>query len=692
MPTIEEHKIIMTNLAGLIQQEESCMLSIYTDKEQLKIKDEPLRIARKKTGEEFVVLFMGAFSSGKSSMINALIGEELLPTGFLPETAVIGELHYGTRKRIILYPKPGKWKGGDKPFEIQPTTEEIEKYVSLSATDAINTRETTIDGNESNKIDAKFEKMVVYWPLDILKDGVIFVDSPGINDPNSNDYIVNDYLPNADAIVYVMDSQNAYASTDGAQLRSINKLGKKNIVTGYTFYDIVSSQTTNPDRLQQIRSRYIGYMLKNKHTELGENSIHFLNSLGGLKARQSGDNAGWIRSGFDGFENYLEEYLVDGKGRDQVKNMVSTIILHANSLTKDAEQLNSAAKRDAAEILRSIEEGKRQLQDIRLKSEQTGKIFRNNLESYLPKAEQMISTFINESLPTLIDLSGFTPETELPTGISKLNPFSNKPKAIQEECKNEIIRRVNIEYRKWLSENLNTFLKESVQESTKAIQYDLEQIARDLNGVTVTISGYESSGDGTASNIAVGIGYALLTGDIVSGSMSAAYGKGTLLRAIGFQVGAGLAMGTLMAAGVAISLPVFVGAVLLADIAAILTLDNDDKLNSLKRKAVEDFRKSFSTEESKKSCQEMIDTTMDNVKKFIDETCEIMQDALAKDLENTEKQINSMLETSKMNQREKNLQIDKRNDSIKILAQIQEKAIGYGKSYNITPDELTINI
>ena len=363
-------------------------------------------------------------------------------------------------------------------------------------------------------------------------------------------------------------------------------------------------------------------------------------------------------------------------------------------MTKDAEQLNSAAKRDETEILRSIEEGKRQLQDIRLKSEQTSKIFRSNLESYLPKAEQMISTFINESLPTLIDLSGFTPETELPTGISRLNPFAGRraASAIQEECKDEIIRRVNIEYRKWLSENLNTFLREAVQESTKAIRYDLEQIARDLNGVTVTISGYESSGDGTASNIAVGIGYALLTGDIVSGSMSAAYGKGTLLRAIGFQVGAGLAMGTLMAAGVAISLPVFVGTVLLADLAAILTADNDDKLNSLKRKAVEDFRESFSTEDSKKACEEMIGETMNNVKKFIDETCEIMQDALAKDLENTEKQINSMLENSQMNQREKNIQIAKRNESVEILAKIQEKALGYGKNYGIEPNELTIDV
>ena len=110
------------------------------------------------------------------------------------------------------------WEGGDAPFDlVKVTTEEISKYVSLSTEDAINSMERNIDGDASqSRINAKFEKMVIFWPLDILKDGVVLVDSPGINDPYSNDYIVNDYLPKADAIVYVMDSQHPYQRTEKA--------------------------------------------------------------------------------------------------------------------------------------------------------------------------------------------------------------------------------------------------------------------------------------------------------------------------------------------------------------------------------------------------------------------------------------------------------------------------------------------
>ena len=240
-----DHKKILERLAGLIGEEKDCATQIYSDGFHAEDKKKILDIAGAKTGEEFIVLIIGAFNSGKSTMINALIGEKLLPTGFLPETAVLGELHYGQKKRITLYPKKGKWEGGDEPFDLsEVSTDEIRKYVSLSTEDAINAMEQNDEGNYSDaRIDAKFEKMVIYWPLDILKDGVVLVDSPGINDPYSNDYIVNDYLPKADAIVYVMNSAQAYQGTDRTQLETINALGRKNIVTGYTFYDIVEKQT-----------------------------------------------------------------------------------------------------------------------------------------------------------------------------------------------------------------------------------------------------------------------------------------------------------------------------------------------------------------------------------------------------------------------------------------------------------------
>ena len=448
---LAEHRTTLNQLAALIEAEKSCVAEIYSDAGDITA---TLKHVLQKADEEFTVLFIGGFACGKTSMINALIGEDLLSIGFLPETAIVCELHYGRQKRVTLYPK-----GDDAPFDLREvTTDEIRKYVSLSADDAINAMEQNDEGEYSyTRINAKFEKMVIYWPLDILKDGVVLVDSPGINDPYSNDYIVNDYLPKADAIVYVMDSQKAYTATDKNQLEMINALGRKNILTGYTFYDIVERQTRRtPERLRTLRKTLINHMMK--HTDLGEVSIHFLDSIGGLDAKLDNDREALRKSGFEGFEDYLGQYLVEGKGSAQVKEIINVIVNQADAMIKDAQFLNNAAM--PTYLSKTLDEAEARLQAARDESKQRSKNYRQSLEERLPEVEQMVRTFLTEELPEHIDLEDFQPETSLPNGISKLYPMEcrRKLRVIKKECEEEVLRRINFEFKVWANKMLSDYV------------------------------------------------------------------------------------------------------------------------------------------------------------------------------------------------------------------------------------------
>ena len=439
---LAEHRKNLNRLADLIREEQTCL-------------PEPtgtLERALEITEEKFLVVVIGSFSSGKSSMINALIGEELLPHGFLPETAVLGELHYGTKKRVTLYPKKGKWEGGDKPFTIEPTTEEIAKYVSLSDDDAINSMEESPNGGESDKrINAKFEKMIVEWPLDILKDGVVLVDSPGLNDPYSNDYIVEGYLPKADAIVYVMDSTKAYTANDKNYLETLNALGVKNIITAYTFYDLIRRRVhRDPQRLQQLRTRLVEYT--KKYTKLGEASVHFLASFEGLDAKLDSDPVKWRESGFEGFENYLAQYLVDSKGTEQVRCIVNVIVGEVEAAIETIDRLNTATTQE--DFRQQLSEAERYLQEVREISERIAADYRERSARCLNEAKVMVHQFITQELPQRIDLEGFTSEISLPEGIARLLPGGATQaratiQAAVEECREEIMRRANLEFKKW---------------------------------------------------------------------------------------------------------------------------------------------------------------------------------------------------------------------------------------------------
>ena len=52
----------------------------------------------------FKVNLIGPFSSGKSSLLNAWLGQDILPTGIAPETAVASELMYSQEEKVVLFP------------------------------------------------------------------------------------------------------------------------------------------------------------------------------------------------------------------------------------------------------------------------------------------------------------------------------------------------------------------------------------------------------------------------------------------------------------------------------------------------------------------------------------------------------------------------------------------------------------
>ena len=56
--------------------------------------------------DTFKVMVVGEFKRGKSTFINALLGEQVLPVHSLPCTAVINEVKWSETKRAVLHPMP----------------------------------------------------------------------------------------------------------------------------------------------------------------------------------------------------------------------------------------------------------------------------------------------------------------------------------------------------------------------------------------------------------------------------------------------------------------------------------------------------------------------------------------------------------------------------------------------------------
>ena len=156
--------------------------------------------------DRFNLVVVGQFKRGKSSLMNAVVGRALLPTGLLPLTSAITALCYGPSERAIL-----RRKG----WTLQPEIPlgELEQYVT----------ERGNPGNEKGLIEARVE-----LPLPFLRGGLYFIDTPGIGSARQeNTATTYEFLPEADAIVFVTSVEAPLSEAEQGFLQDISRYARK---------------------------------------------------------------------------------------------------------------------------------------------------------------------------------------------------------------------------------------------------------------------------------------------------------------------------------------------------------------------------------------------------------------------------------------------------------------------------------
>lgn len=130
----------------------------------------------------FFVACLGQFKRGKSSLLNALVGEAVLPTGIIPVTTVPTVLRHGAALRARVEVRGTGWR------DIDPAT--LVEYVS----------------EERNPENARGVNGVEVWlPSAVLEDGLCLVDTPGLGSVFAgNTAATREFLPHIDAALVVL--------------------------------------------------------------------------------------------------------------------------------------------------------------------------------------------------------------------------------------------------------------------------------------------------------------------------------------------------------------------------------------------------------------------------------------------------------------------------------------------------------
>jgi small GTP-binding protein len=204
------------------------------------------REAREQLAGLFLLVIAGEFNSGKSSFINALLGERVLPEGVTPTTDRINILRHGSS------------------ISEQP----VEAFL-LERT----------------------------HPAELLRELTV-VDTPGTNAIiRRHEELTRNFVPRCDLVLFVTSADRPFTESERAFLEQIREWGKK-IVFVVNKIDILS----RPEE----RTEVVGYVKENATMLLGETPEIFpVSARQAIEARAQNAPGVWEQSGFEAMEEYL---------------------------------------------------------------------------------------------------------------------------------------------------------------------------------------------------------------------------------------------------------------------------------------------------------------------------------------------------------------------------------------------------
>lgn len=166
------------DLAGVLREVAGVASQVGVDH----LPAEAAALAERLAEGRFFVACVGQFKRGKSTLLNALVGEPVLPTGVVPVTTAVTVLRHGPRRAARIRLRDGGWR------DIDPG--DVGAYV------------TEAENPENRK---GVEAVEVFVPSPLLASGMCLVDTPGLGSVFSGSTrITRDFVPHIDAALVVL--------------------------------------------------------------------------------------------------------------------------------------------------------------------------------------------------------------------------------------------------------------------------------------------------------------------------------------------------------------------------------------------------------------------------------------------------------------------------------------------------------
>lgn len=284
--------------AKLLGQISSCLEELrdtFSETEAFKSLAADTDALRKDCNAPVEIMVMGSFSTGKSSFINALLGQELTVVGALPTTAVITKIVYGINDTVKVVYRDKQEKEYD--FSV------FKKLTSES-------------GDGWKKEHEQIEYVEISTNNDILKN-INIIDSPGLDTINEQHIITTKRFVNeADVVFWVFSVENGVTSVEMENLQELD--ARLQPIAIVNKMDTLDDDEDDPDKLiEHFKKR----LRKHVKTVIGISAEYMLQ---GIKEK----DAELIKeSNIPQVKKYVENEIIPNSSNYKINSLIDRISL-----------------------------------------------------------------------------------------------------------------------------------------------------------------------------------------------------------------------------------------------------------------------------------------------------------------------------------------------------------------------------
>ena len=258
--------------------------------------------------ESFSIAVVGEFKRGKSTLINALLGQEILPSDVLPCSATLSRIIYGPKPLVKLLFKDGR----EEEVAISQLTDYVTKLTPGSETTA-----------------ASVQEAIIYYPVNYCRNNVEIIDTPGLSDDENMTAVTLSVLQRVEVVVMVISALAPFSELESEFItQNLLKNNLDHIIFVVTCIDLLRHSQDANKVVMLVKKRIKEYLGNWSEYQFGKNSEEYkvyqekinkfkvigLSAYQALSAKRNSDITLLTQSRIQEFESVLQKLIAQERG------------------------------------------------------------------------------------------------------------------------------------------------------------------------------------------------------------------------------------------------------------------------------------------------------------------------------------------------------------------------------------------